>query len=155
MLTTEGFSCSATSANETSAGERAAAARVRAGANGALGAEIAGCGVIDPATMSPMRKAMVAVRQTVTTTNRRVMPPIIALLNQLEETRFIEHRNSKRSGFLGLGARLRPDNDGRRLLTDGIGDFCALAFERGRSRFARQGLQRACNDVGLAGERAG
>src|SRR5438552_2894928 len=109
MLTTEGFSRSATSANDTSAGDRAAAARVRAGTNGALGAEIAGCGVIDPATMSPMRKAMVAVRQTVTTTNRRVMAPIIALLDQLQETRFVEHRNSERSGLLGLAARFRPD----------------------------------------------
>jgi hypothetical protein len=83
MFTTAGFSRSATSANETSAGENVAAARVRAGTSGTLGAEIAGCGVIDPATMSPMRKAMVAVRQTVTTTNRRVMVPIIALLDQL------------------------------------------------------------------------
>src|SRR5947207_798704 len=155
MLTTEGFSRSATSANDTSAGDRAAAARVRAGTNGALGAEIAGCGVIDPATMSPMRKAIVAVRQTVTTTNRRVMLPIIALLNQLQKTRFIEPWNAERPPFLGLGARLCPDNDRGRLLTDRVADLCAEAFERGRSRFARHGLQGACNDVGLAGEPSG
>ena len=78
MLTTEGLSRSATSANDTSAGDVAAAGTgPRTATDGALGAEIAGCGVIEPATMSPMRKATVAVRQTVTTRNRRVMAPIM------------------------------------------------------------------------------
>jgi hypothetical protein len=73
MFTTAGFKRSATSANEDTAGASVAVERVRADSSGVLGAEIAGCGVIEPATISPMRNAMVAVRQTVTTTKRRVI----------------------------------------------------------------------------------
>ena len=77
IFTTAGFSRSATSANEETTGASVAAARVRTEKAGAVGAEIAGCGVIEPATISPIRNAMVAVRQTVTTTNRRVMNSIM------------------------------------------------------------------------------
>ena len=43
------------------------------GAGRTSGAEIAGAGVMEPATTRPTRKATVAVSETVTATNRRVI----------------------------------------------------------------------------------
>src|SRR5262245_37106539 len=77
IFTTAGFKRSATSANEETTGASVAAVRIRTENAGAVGAEIAGCGVIEPATIRPIRNAMVAVRQTVTTTNRRVINSIM------------------------------------------------------------------------------
>src|SRR4030095_5652983 len=111
MLTTAGFNLSATSANEEITGASVAAALVRRARAGALGAEIAGCGVIEPATISPIRKAMVAVRQTVTTTNRRVMGSIMPLLDQLQKRWLVEDRYPKRLGLLSLAARFAANND--------------------------------------------
>ena len=136
MLTTAGFNCSATSANETTAGDSPAAARVRTGITGALGAEIAGCGVRFPAKISPMRNAMVAVRQTVTTTNRRVIRPIITLLDQLEEAGFFQHRDSERLRLFRLATGLGAHNHSGRLLAYRIDDFGAKTLERRRRLLA-------------------
>src|SRR4051812_43532990 len=148
MFTTAGLSRSATSAKDTTVGDRPGARRARAGIWGALGAEIANCGVIEPATTRPIRNAMVAVRQTVTTTNRRVMDPIITLLDQVEEARLIQQGNPRRSRLLGFGARLGPHDYARSFLTDRPGDFRAKALERSRGLFPRHGRQRAGDHVG-------
>ena len=79
MLTTAGFRRSAMSANDTAEGdsegesEGAVAAAALAGAGRSSGADIAGAGVMEPATTSPTRKATVAVSAIVTATNRRVI----------------------------------------------------------------------------------
>jgi hypothetical protein len=71
MFTTAGFSRSATSAKEATADAATVAFARRAGTTVGSGAEIARAGIIEPATISPTRKAIVAVSDTVTTTNRR------------------------------------------------------------------------------------
>ena len=48
-----------------------------AGAADDVGADVAGLGVIVPATTRPMRNATVAARETLTARNRRVMVEII------------------------------------------------------------------------------
>jgi hypothetical protein len=47
--------------------------RVRVSGGGALGAETAAVGVIDPATTSPTRNATVAARTTPAARNRRLI----------------------------------------------------------------------------------
>src|SRR5947207_7817494 len=150
MFTTAGLSRSATSANEATAGDTPGVTRARTGICGALGAEIANCGVIEPATTRPMRKAMVAVRQTVTMTNRRVMTPIITLLNQVQKGCFVQHRDTRCTRLLSLAAGLRANNHAGCLFAHGPRDLRAEALERGRGLFARQRLQRAGDDVRLA-----
>src|SRR5262245_14914542 len=149
IFTTAGFNRSATSANEEITGASVAVVRVRAVNAGAVGAEIAGCGVIEPATIRPIRNAMVAVRQTVTTTNRRVMNSIMkggrgkgeGLLDQLHKRGFIEHGNPKRLSLLSLAARLCANNNTRRLLTDRIRHLRPQPFERSCGLLARHRLQ--------------
>jgi hypothetical protein len=60
------------SANEITCGA-SDAADTRAGRLVLGGADTAGAGVIEPATIRPTRNATTAVRQTVATRNRRVM----------------------------------------------------------------------------------
>src|SRR6185503_150286 len=76
MLTTAGFNRSATSANEEMAGVRVAVDLARSERDGALGAEIAGCGVIEPATISPITKAPFPQSKRVKTTTRGVRKKI-------------------------------------------------------------------------------
>src|ERR1051326_7178750 len=97
MLTTAGLTSSATSANETSddVATEEAVARVRAESCGAVGAEIAGCGVSEPATTRPIRKATVTARQNVTMANRLFIPVIIALLDQLQQRCLVQHRHAQ------------------------------------------------------------
>src|SRR5262245_41780047 len=71
MLTTAGFSVSAMSANEPTIGPPAAVSLDRTAAGLLVGADCAGAGIIDPATMSPTRNETVATRHTVTKRKRR------------------------------------------------------------------------------------
>ena len=66
ILTTAGLSCSAMSANEPVSGPVVAVAVARSVATRAGGADCAGVGIVEPATMRPTRKDTVATRQTVT-----------------------------------------------------------------------------------------
>ena len=78
MLTTAGLSRSAMSTNDTPACDADTVAGARAGARGGavagiVVADMAGAGVIVPATTRPIRNATVAARETVTARNRRVI----------------------------------------------------------------------------------
>src|SRR5688572_25191429 len=82
IFTTAGLSCSAMSANELVIGPVVAVAVLRTLARVAGGADCAGAGIVEPATIRPTRKDTVATRQMVTTRNRRAIPLIIGLRDQ-------------------------------------------------------------------------
>src|SRR5688572_31827061 len=73
MLTTAGFNRSAMSANDVTAALGAGVLTVRVLASRGSGADVAGVGVIVPATMRPMRNETVAARPMVTAMIRRVI----------------------------------------------------------------------------------
>src|ERR687891_263402 len=73
MFTTAGFRRSAISANDTDPDVSVVTAAALVGAGRTSGAEIAGAGVMEPATTRPTRNATVAVSVTVTATKRRVI----------------------------------------------------------------------------------
>src|SRR4029453_15193666 len=78
MFTTAGFNCSATSANDATAGPDVVSFARRSAVTFGFVADCAGAGVMEPATMSPIRNATVATRQIVTTRNRRAIAIIIS-----------------------------------------------------------------------------
>src|SRR5688500_16635209 len=73
MLTTAGFKRSAMSANDVITAPAAGVLAARALASRGSGADVAGAGVIVPATIRPTRNETVAARPIVTAMNRRVM----------------------------------------------------------------------------------
>src|SRR6187551_114842 len=77
MLTTDGFSCSAISANDAAAGPEVVSFDGARAETVDFVADCAGVGVSEPATISPNRNATVAARHTVTTRNRRAIGIII------------------------------------------------------------------------------
>ena len=77
MLTTAGFRRSATSANDATAALAALALAMRDRASRGSGAEVAGAGVMVPATIRPMRNDTMTARPNVTAKSRRVITLII------------------------------------------------------------------------------
>jgi hypothetical protein len=67
------------SANDPTSGPVVAFAVVRDALRAIGGADWAGAGIVEPATMRPTRKATVATRHTVTTRNCRGIQDIIGL----------------------------------------------------------------------------
>src|SRR5215204_3999118 len=138
ILTTAGLSCAAISANELVIAPVVAAAVVRNVARVDGGADCAGAGIVEPATMRPTRKDTVATRQMVTSRNRRGIATIIGLCDQESGIRtryegqqisFAEQRHSERLGFVRLAARLVACKDGGRFLADRAGNLCAEPFK--------------------------
>jgi hypothetical protein len=78
-------------------------------------ADPTGLGVIDPATMSPTRKATVAVNPSVTRAKRRDMLSLYA--DQEAKRGFVERSHTQRFGLCQLAARVGThDNVPPRLL---------------------------------------
>src|SRR5678815_1254740 len=130
MLTTDGFSCSAISANDAAAGPEVVSFDGRRAETLGFVADCAGVGVSEPATISPNRNATVAARHTVTTRNRRAIGIIISgygvpetnirassrprvLRDQRLKPGLIQHGHAQGPRLVGLTARFFADDDGR------------------------------------------
>ena len=120
------------SANELAIGPVVAVAVARTVERVDGGADCAGAGIVEPATMRPTRKDTVATRQTVTSRNRRGIVHIIegfrlwtlgfglfaVAFEQRLKLLLVQHRHTEVAGLVGLAPGLCPNNDARRLLAD-------------------------------------